>query len=249
MDAQATRIYTAIVIASIVLGVIIVYFIISIIRQQQRNLQLHKLNILAEITALEKERARIASDLHDEMGPMLSAVKLMINSFYLSEADDQVQLKKTNEHIDNMIARLREISFDLMPNTLIRKGLIMALKEYVDYINIDNKIKIHFNTTDPIELSEQKAINIYRIVQEILLNSLKHSKATELTLSLTEKHNKIILSSLDNGIGFDHTKELKENIGFGLRNIVSRTEIMEGELFLESGKGKGTTYIIEIPKS
>ena len=97
MDTPETTIYDAIVIACIVMGVIIVYFFISVIRQQRENLALRKKNILSEISGLEKERARIASDLHDELGPLLSAVKMKINSFELTDPEDQLQLEKTNK--------------------------------------------------------------------------------------------------------------------------------------------------------
>ena len=92
MDAKETSFYTAVLIVSIILGIIIGYFIVSIIRQQRRNIALYRQSVLAEITAMEKERARIAADLHDELGPMLSAIKLKINSFELSDSDDVVQV-------------------------------------------------------------------------------------------------------------------------------------------------------------
>src|SRR5690349_8916044 len=138
MDAKETSFFTAVLIVSIIIGVIIIYFITSIIRQQRRNIDLYRQSVLAEITAMEKERARIAADLHDELGPMLSAIKLKINSFELTDADDLIQVDKTNAHIDGLIKRMREISYDLIPNTLIRKGLVVALKEFIDYTNRDN---------------------------------------------------------------------------------------------------------------
>src|SRR5688500_16519366 len=134
MDAQETRIYTAIVITAIVIGIIITYFIISMLRHQRRNIELHKRSLQVEIEALEKDRARIASDLHDELGPLLSAVKMKINSFELHDADDLKEAEKTNEHIDTILKRMREISFDLMPATLLRKGLVTAVCEFTEFI-------------------------------------------------------------------------------------------------------------------
>ena len=247
MDAQETRIYTAIISTSLVLGIIIIYFIISIIRHQRRNIELHKKNILAEITQIEKERARIAADLHDDLGPLLSAVKMKINTFELTDPHDQIEIEKTNKHIDNILKRIREISFDLMPNTLLRKGLVKAVKEFVDYLSNTSKISFNFNFDDDIKINEQRSINLYRIVQEIIHNTIKHAQATQVDIDLRVVNNNLVLTLTDNGIGFDYSRESKESIGFGLRSLLSRTEIMKGHMYLESKKGKGTTYTFEIP--
>lgn len=247
MDAKETSFYTAVLIVSIILGIIIGYFIVSIIRQQRRNIALYRQSVLAEITAMEKERARIAADLHDELGPMLSAIKLKINSFELSDADDVVQVEKTNLHIDGLIKRMREISYDLIPNTLIRKGLVMALKEFIEFVNQANSFKIEFVVEEPLAISEQKSIHLYRIAQEIINNTMKHSGGNTLQIQLKQSNGILFLSTTDNGKGFDHYAASKGNGGIGLRNILSRTEIIGGQMFVESQKNEGTKYSFEIP--
>jgi len=248
MDAQENRIYTAILITVLILGSVITYFIISILRQQRKNIALHKQNIIAEITQIEKERARIAHDLHDELGPLLSAIKMKINSFELTDKEDMVQLKKTNDHMNEALKRIREISFDLMPNSLLRKGLVPAVKELVNYMNNNNTgTRFYFTFDDNITLTEHKAVNLYRIIQEILYNTVKHSGASELHLDIHNPENNVVLSITDNGVGFDYEKESNENIGFGLQSLLRRTEIMNGKMFVESGKNLGTSYTFEIP--
>jgi signal transduction histidine kinase len=248
MDAKETSFYTAVLIISIVLGIIITYFIISLLRQQRRSLALYRQSILTEITTLERERSRIASDLHDEIGPMLSAVKLRINCLEVEAEEDKEDIRNTSGHIDELIRRMREISFDLMPNTLIRKGLVMAITEFVEYCGQHSILNITFKNKGDITLEEQKAINLYRIVQEVVHNAIKHSRATNLELELTSEEHQIILSATDNGIGFDHDLSLREATGLGLRNLLSRTEIMNGKMFVESKKDKGTRFLFEIPK-
>jgi two-component system, NarL family, sensor kinase len=246
MGAPETTIYEAVVIACLVMGVIIVYFFISVIRHQRENLALRKKSILSEISGLEKERARIASDLHDELGPLLSAVKMKINSFELSGQEDRQQLEKTNIHIDDVLKRMREISFDLIPNTLLKKGLVTALVEYVDFLNSENNIQFTFlNETDCL-IHGDKSVNIYRIVQEVTHNAVKHARATEIRIELRNKNNKIHLAVSDNGIGFDYKKALAENAGIGLNSLSNRTQIAGGRMFLESSEN-GTRYIFEIP--
>lgn len=246
MDAQETSLYTAILIASIIIGIIIIYFVVSIIMQQRKNLELHKRNILTEITALEKERARIAADLHDELGPLLSAVKMKINSFELADEEDQVEIAKTNQHIDSMIKRVREISFDLMPSALIRKGLLVAVREFVDYVMKSNALQIAVQAPERLDLPEQKAVNLYRIIQEVIHNTVKHAHATRLAIELRTEKNKLVLKTQDNGTGFN-PDALGENTGLGLRSLLSRTEIMNGTMYLDSKKGEGTTITFEIP--
>ena len=246
MDAQETSLYTAILIASIIIGIIIVYFVVSIITQQRKNLELHKRNILTEITALEKERARIAADLHDELGPLLSAVKMKINSFELADAEDQAEIAKTNQHIDSMVKRVREISFDLMPSALIRKGLLVAVREFADYIMKTNALQIDVRAADSLQLQEHKAVNLYRIIQEVIHNTIKHAKASQLTIELHTQKNKLVLKTHDNGVGFN-PDALGKNTGLGLRSLLSRTEIMNGTMYLDSQKGRGTSITFEIP--
>jgi signal transduction histidine kinase len=246
MDAKQTSLYTAVLIICTVLGVIITYFIISIIRQQRRTVKLYKQSIYTEITTLETERTRMASDLHDEVGPVLAAVKLRLNSLDIHNEDDAEQVSKTNEQIDNLLRRMREISFDLMPTSLTRKGLPSALSEFIEYCSRSSSLKIKFQYKE-LFLTQQQAINLYRIVQEIIHNTIKHSGAGELLIELRQEKNMIVLATKDDGKGFNYDVKSKEASGLGLHNLLRRAELIGGKMFIESKKGKGTTYIFEIP--
>jgi len=247
MDSRETTIYIAIVVACIMIGFIILYFFISIIRHQRQNLALRKKNILQEIAGLEKERARIASDFHDELGPLLSAVKMRINSFELPDAEDRKELEKTNNLIDDVIKRIRQISYNLMPSTLLKKGLVKALMEYVDFLNSSTHIQFTFIHQEDCIINEEKSINIYRIVQEIIHNSVKHAAATAIRIELKKQGNKIHLSVMDNGIGFDYNKVMAVNTGIGLKSLGNRAQMTGGKMFLKSSENNGTYYLFEIP--
>lgn len=247
MDAQQTSLFTSILVVSLIIGAIILFFIISMVRQQRRNLYLYRQNILAEITAMEQERARIAADLHDELGPMLSAVKLRISSFELPDSDDQEQLDKTCTHIDGLIQRIREISYDLLPSTLTRKGLVHALQAFVAFAGKGTALQIGFTAPDHLQVPGHKAIHLYRIVQEVVHNAIRHSGATSLHIELQATDGKLVLWTSDNGKGF-HLQDLsRQSRGLGLRNLLNRTELMGGKMFAESGRDKGTQYTFEIP--
>src|SRR4051812_11691084 len=183
MDPKEKSFYVAVLIVCGVVGIIIAYFIISLIRQHRRSLGLYRKSIYTEITTLEKERTRIAADLHDEVGPVLSAIKLRLGSLDINNADDEEEVQKTNGQIDGLLKRMREISFDLMPNSLVRKGLAVAMGEFVEYIAKSNSLKIQLKLQQ-VSLSQQQSINLYRIIQEVIHNTIKHAGATILVIEL-----------------------------------------------------------------
>lgn len=246
MDTQEARIYTAVIITVIVLGVIIGYFALSMIRQQRRNLELQKANALAEITAMEKERARIAADLHDDLGPVLSVVKFRVDNVELADPEETAELQKASQQLDELIAGLRAIANNLMPTALARKGLLGAVEEFVSNVHDSSDLEITLSVPENLAVGEDKSINIYRVIQELVHNCLKHAQATKMIIEITEKKGVLLLQCQDNGKGFD-AGAVSGSSGIGLRSIRNRTEIMGGKMTLESKPGKGTRFNVEIP--
>lgn len=253
MDPQQVKIYTAVLITSVVIGSILIFFIIILIKQQRTNNRLYTAKIQAEITTLENERTRIAGDLHDELGPLLSAIKMKLSSVETQSVEDELTMVETSEHITDLIHRMREISNDLMPSTLLRKGLSYAIEEFIskfphpDIVAGNKSLNINFVHQDIPLLPKETAVNVYRMVQEIIHNTVKHAKATVLNIELKVKEGRLVLLSQDNGIGFNYQVAVRENSGLGLRGLVSRNDIMGGDIFIDSQPRKGTTYTIEIP--
>lgn len=249
MNEREVKIYTAVLIASIILGVLIIFFIYSIIVQQRRVLRLNRQKVLAEISALEKERARVAHDLHDEIGPRLSAIKMRINSFDLVEEEDQVELTTINNQVDEMLKQVREISFGLMPSSLLRKGLVTAIAEFSDNFNKGTSpMKIIFHSVGSEKPADEISVHIYRIVQEAVQNALKYSQASKIDIVADFSAERILnLKISDDGIGFDQRTTVKESTGFGLRSLLSRTELVGGKMYLETEPGKGVKYEFIIP--
>lgn len=247
MDAHQTTIYNAVLIAGIFIGIIIIYFFISIIGHQRRNQALYKSKILAEITTLEKERQRISADLHDELGPLLASVKFKMSSIDIQNEQDQISLEKADHTLDEVITRIRGIAYDLLPTTLLRKGLIEAMQESVERLNLSANLEIKFAYADIPTLRQDKEVNLFRILQEIIHNTIKHAKATELKIEIRTEGPNIIVLTKDNGTGFDYASKSNKPTGLGLRNLLSRTEVLGGNMFIESQPGKGTRYSFEIP--
>jgi two-component system, NarL family, sensor kinase len=109
------------------------------------------------------------------------------------------------------------------------------------------KMEIKFTCDDNLQLDQQQEINIYRILQEILHNTIKHAKATCLIMRMTVENNRLIIVTADNGQGFDYFTKSREVSGLGLRNLQSRAEVLGGEVACSSEPGKGTMYTFEIP--
>lgn len=247
MEQQENTLLTTVVIAAVALGIIILAFFLSIIRQQRRNLALQKMAMMAEINAMEKERARIANDLHDDLSPVLSVIKFQVISLKVSGEKDQTQVQHAATNLDNMIHRLREISNNLMPNTLLRKGLVLSLQELLATISDSTQLKTKLVHHQVPNLPTEKSIHIFRLIQEILHNCIKHAQATELELYLEGKEQHLLVRCSDNGVGFDYDNMLQQSAGFGLRSLKSRIELMRGTIQVVSGKNQGTAYFFKIP--
>jgi two-component system, NarL family, sensor kinase len=247
MDTHETKVYIALLIIAAVVGIFLIFFIVTILHHQRRNQELHKEKINAEINTLEKERARIASDLHDDLGPMLSAVKLLINDMELESIEDKQTLTKANSYIDGVLLQLRTISNDLVPQALGRKGLVVAVDEFIGELNEKRTMQVFFNHSQDLTIPSFQGIHLYRIIHEVIHNADKHAKASAMHINLDMKNEMIILSLQDNGCGFD-TKDLATvQKGLGLKNIMSRVESLKGNIYLDSSLQKGTGYTIEIP--
>ena len=160
MDPREKELYNSILIVVAVIAAIMIYFIISIIRQQRRYRQVTQEKIKAEITTLENERRRIAADLHDEVGPLLSAVKLQINHIESADPTEQFLIQKSSNHIDDIIRKMREISNDLLPNVLVRKGLVAAIQDFLNKLKNASKIQIDFQHNDPVRFDTAKEVNM-----------------------------------------------------------------------------------------
>src|SRR5215813_12645218 len=137
-----TRILNITILASLIIAVIVVYFFFSIIRYHRRYMRLQREKIFAEITIRENERKRIAGDLHDSLGPLLSAVKLNISSVDIETPADRDILDKTSGYLDEIIGSMRRISHDHLPNTLERKGLIEAVNEFIQQVKGKQSVNI-----------------------------------------------------------------------------------------------------------
>ena len=198
----------------------------------------------AVIEAQEKERKRIAQDLHDSLGQAISSIKVIASILNIESVEEEKKLQKLLNLIDRTYEELRNISHNIMPNTLITLGLVPAIRELVDEINVYPNLKITFSDFGNFKgLNESKAIALYRIIQEALSNIIKHAQATDVVISLKKDKSKLLLSIKDDGVGLN-TAEINKVSGIGWKNILSRAAIITGEVDLKSEPGKGTHLLI-----
>ncbi len=189
----------------------------------------------------EGERSRLSKEMHDGLGPMLTTMKMSIQSTNLS-----VPTKKNIlNHIDETIKEVRRMSNNLMPSVLADFGAGEAIGNLVDQINKSSDIKIRYKNDMPSEakIDDSIQITLYRVAQESINNAIKHSKAKEIKLSITAFDNRVSFFVSDNGIGFDPKKSTNGN---GLRNMKERVKLANGTLDIDS-QPTGTTLEIEIP--
>ncbi|WP_299013271.1 ATP-binding protein [uncultured Polaribacter sp.] len=194
------------------------------------------------IQNLEAERTRLARELHDGLGPLLTTLKIYIQNKITDK--DKKDIIKT--YIDDAIAEVRQMTNILMPTSLSKFGIGTTLEKYVANIKKSTPILICFDDATKEEnskISVEQAINLYRITQELINNSIKHGNPSQIKISLTEFDDFLSLYYTDNGTGFNTNETSK---GFGLNNIKSRVEICKGILKLQSKKGE-TVFDIEMP--
>jgi len=213
--------------------------------------KLKKLNI--EVTMIEeRERRRIAENLHDSLGQTLSLAYLKLSAIDNQENQPGKGIKL--DEISNLLTRAinesRVITYDLSPPTLYELGLIPTFKWRLEQFTQLNNIKTKLIGEEiKLNIGKEIEIFIYRIVNELLQNVLKHAQATEIILEITQKRNKYFITVQDNGIGFKNKKQKKEELsdGFGLLSVKERLESFKGHLYLKTVAGVGTTATIEIP--
>jgi signal transduction histidine kinase len=248
MYSDETRIYASILISGLLLATIIIFFILSIIKHQKRKIRSSNEMMMAEVAILEKERRRIAFDLHDDLGALLSSIKINLQNLNTIDKEDEKIIYKAELHIDNAMEKIREISRNLMPQILHDKGLLTALEVYSEMLDKKNSVHIQYQCCiSELPIEKEKEIHIYRAVQEIMNNALKHAKAGTIDLKIDMKKNNLLICIQDDGIGFDQALVVKNNKGLGLHNVLCRVDLLRGTVYLTTSPGTGTHYLIEIP--
>jgi signal transduction histidine kinase len=215
----------------------------EIMRQQEMSTK-------AVIEAEEEERQRIARDLHDSIGQMMSAAKMNLSAFeseasFVTEEQRQ-SFDKIIQLVDDSCKEVRHVSHNMMPHALLKNSLASAIGDFID--KIDKKaLQVHLYTEGLDEkLDANREIVFYRVIQECVNNVIKHAGATTLDISLIREKEGISATIEDNGKGFDITDKEKFE-GIGLKNIITRVEYLKGTAEFDSAPGRGTAISLHVP--
>ncbi|OJJ17338.1 hypothetical protein BKI52_30835 [marine bacterium AO1-C] len=213
--------------------------------QELKNQQQQQL-FLATNQVQEKERKRIANDLHDDVGVVLSTAKL-----YLSHLMTQPNIENVAQKIDQLVdaaaQNVRDIAHNLTPQNLEKFGLISAITEMCKKIQEANQIQVSFEYNEGQRLNFDIELGVYRITQELLNNTLKHAQASEIWLNLKFEGQHLTLQYSDNGVGVNLGSLSKtNNFGLGLQNMIGKAEALQGRINFQSdlGQGFGATLCI-----
>ncbi|SFB91510.1 Signal transduction histidine kinase [Parapedobacter composti] len=216
----------------------------------ERMEQVHRNSLLsALLEGQEKERERLARDLHDGLGGILSSIKMDLSRIAHALPEDVAQrpmLASVASNVDGAVEELRGIAHSMMPSMLVKYGLVEALREFCDKLKragvpVFYQV-IHYR--QPVARSREMAL--YRIAQELINNCVKHAEATEILVQLQQSDATVTLVVEDDGRGFDTARSRS---GAGLRNVGMRTDLLEGTFDIRSDNGVGTTFTVECPIS
>ncbi|MBX3238777.1 MAG: sensor histidine kinase [Chitinophagaceae bacterium] len=228
--------------------------------QHKHKIQLHRINELenqkmlmateAVIKGEEQERTRLAKDLHDGLGGMLSGIKYSFQAMkgnLIMTPENQQAFERSMDMLDSSIKEMRRVAHNMMPEALVKFGLDVALKDFCNDINESRVLKVNYlsNRFNDAAIDQTTAITVYRVVQELVNNTIKHAGATSAIVQVDYTPEKLTLTVEDNGKGFDTSSVLQQPGGIGWNNIQSRVDFLKGRLDVKSDKNTGTSVLIE----
>lgn len=222
------------------------------LKANMKDLKMAERKMLSiSIEAEERERKRMAEDLHDSLGPQLSIIKLYIDALKNPALDLEKKrylIDSSEETIQEAIIQVKNIAYNLLPNLLIDFGLDMAIRSFCDKIMEVSAIEIDYTFIDyPSNLDRHVESMIFRVIKELLNNTLKHAEATKIDIQLCFDRELLVVDYRDNGVGFD-INSVKTSERRGLTNINNRIDYISGRIDFESEPGTGMQVRIEVDR-
>jgi signal transduction histidine kinase len=230
-----------------------VIFIKKIFNLQKRIDELRKQSenrvLNAIIITEERERQRFAKDLHDGLGPLLSMMKMSVSALLKAEmkASDKEIIVNVDALVTESITAIREVSNNLSPHILDNFGLISAINSFVAKITKNSSVQINvFSNKSDIRLDYNKEVVLYRVLLELISNTLKHAVAQNIGITILFNEKQVLVEYKDDGKGFDIESVSLTHTGMGLSNISSRIKSIQGELEIQSKTNNGVVVFIKV---
>lgn len=257
-NSEFTLMFIIATIGMLLMAVAIISFIVFYqkkmlqqeLHRERMEAEFQKKMLQAALDSQENERRRLAGDLHDSIGAMLSAIRVGLATLVRKQAVEEAAILPTKEMLDETIASVRAISWDLMPSTLEKFGLSQGLSEMCNRIAHATGLDLSFEEKGTARrLSARKENMLFRIVQELLNNALKHSGANAIHVKLHFGQRYLYIIVSDNGKGFDYQKQKGDrsrNTGLGLFNIENRARLMGANMTFDTGPSRGSKISIRL---
>lgn len=226
----------AVVTAGSILLFILLYLMGNMASYQRKKNNISHAAVCNKLHELERNSAKIAMDLHDDIGNAITAVRIHVDS--LPQTNELVTVSSL---LGEIVEKVRGITAELLPEMVERVGLLEAVQNLFSSVPIRGYVR-----GTHIKMAKEKEVQLFRIVQELLGNTLKHAQATEINIVYEQVQNSAVLSYRDNGIGFNRNMKTE---GLGLRNIEIRSYLVQACVYLHTAPGKGTSWRFEIPLS
>lgn len=251
--SEFTIMFSVATLGMLVLAMAIVFFVLfyqrkmleSKLKQQRLEVEYQQKMLQAALESQENERKRLAADLHDGIGAMLSTIRLRLGILARTEGIPTADIDQTKSMLDDTITSVRSLSRDLLPSTLEKFGLSQAVKDLCEQYSTVSGLPILFSEQGAVMVKEPSdQLMIFRVVQELIGNAMKHSQATIIHVVLNGA-DRFELSVIDDGIG------LSENFyhggkGLGMFNMENRARLLQGRLTFTNNQPKGTIAKLEI---
>lgn len=224
--------------------------ILSLARDITDRKEIERKIAAAIIETEERERQRFAADLHDGLAPLLSTIKLytdLLKKGNFNKISPAETLQAVDELIDKAIVSTREISNNIMPSILQDFGLPVAIRDFCNYINNTQSVKIMLDTSQyKLSGTRIEETVLFQSIKELVNNSLKHSRAKNIEIYLESHERQVNLFYKDDGIGFDVEDKLQQPTGMGLNNIVNKIKTINGLTLIKSKEGEGMSVLVTV---
>jgi signal transduction histidine kinase len=249
MDQKENTLRFVILISCVVLFAFLATFAFTILWYYRKRVTLQKELEKRNLDRLEQERHRIANNLQHLLSPLFDNILLQLDQLTVTESKSNQLLSETRNLASASITQLRELAGILRPQRLASDGLAAALQDLCQAIQGIYNLAVYIEGDHIPRLSPEKETHIFRMAEEILQNTAIHAKASQVLLNFSFSDKNLTLMISDDGIGLDLPAVQKHGKALGLRIILSHAELLEAEILLDTKKGTGTTYLINIPLS
>ena len=242
-----------VIIAGALLALLLVGFVVTLLVVYRRKQFLHEQELLqARLEIQENIFRSLSEEIHDNIGQVLSVLKLTLSVTPLKEDQDAYKyVQESRQMVNNIIASISDLSKSLHPDRIIKIGIVEAVRFELEKLEKTNLFSTSFVQDGAhFQIPPENEIFLFRIIQEILNNIIKHSKAKNINVSFSHKERSIVFTFVDNGVGFDVKEAMQKSSsgrGIGLTSMMNRAKLIGGYLTISSELQKGTSIVMEIP--